>query len=45
MPPKIRTITVTAIGAPPPLRLRPLVDEVLHVLEHRRRSSGPPIVR
>jgi hypothetical protein len=36
----IRKITVTAIGTPPPLPLRPLADEVLWALEQRRRPGS-----
>jgi hypothetical protein len=45
---RIRKITVTAIGTPPPLPLRPLVDEVLCAMERRRaadaeaRAAGQP---
>jgi hypothetical protein len=36
---RIRPITVTGVGTPPPLPLRPLVDEVLRVLDQRPRSG------
>jgi hypothetical protein len=45
---RIRKITVTAIGTPPPLPLRPLVDEVLRAMERQRaaeaqaRTAGQP---
>jgi len=45
---RIRKITVTAIGTPPSLPLRPLVDEVLRAMERRRaaqveaRAAGQP---
>jgi hypothetical protein len=45
---RIRKITVTAIGTPPPLPLRPLVDEVLRALERpsaakaEARAAGQP---
>lgn len=38
---RIKKITVTAIGTPPPL-LRPLVDEVLRVTESRRAAESEP---
>jgi hypothetical protein len=46
---RIRKITVTAIGTPPPLPLRPLVDEVLRAMERQRaaeaeaRAAGEPL--
>jgi hypothetical protein len=45
---RITKITVTAIGTPPPLPLRPLVDEVLRAMERQRaaeaeaRAAGQP---
>jgi hypothetical protein len=39
---RIKKITVTAIGTPPPLLLRPLVDEVLRVTESRRAAESEP---
>lgn len=40
---RIRSITVTAIGTPPPSPLRPLVDEVLRALDQRRLLVGQAI--
>ena len=40
---RIRRITVTGVGTPPPLPLRPLVDEVLRVLDQRHRSGEPTL--
>ena len=39
---RIRKITVTGIGTPPPLPLRPLVDEVLRAWDARQRAQARP---
>jgi hypothetical protein len=45
---RITKITVTAIGTPPPLPLRPLVDEVLRAMDRQSaaeaeaRAAGEP---
>ena len=38
---RIQKITVTAIGTPPPLPSRSLVDEILCALDERRRLLAP----
>jgi hypothetical protein len=38
---RIQKITVTAIGTPPPLPFRPLVDEILCAFDERRRLVAP----
>jgi hypothetical protein len=37
---RIRKITVVGVGTPPPLPLRPLVDEVLRALDAKRRAQA-----
>ena len=36
---RIRKITVVGVGTPPPLPLRPLVDEVLRAMDAKRRAE------
>ena len=40
---RIRRITVTAVGTPPRLPLRPLVDEVQRAMEHHQRSADAAV--
>jgi hypothetical protein len=37
---RIRKITVVGVGTPPPLPLRPLVDEVLRALDAKRKAQA-----
>jgi len=38
----IRKVTVIGIGTPPPLPLRPIVDEVLRAWDAKQRAQGRP---
>lgn len=39
---RIRKITVVGVGVPPPLPLRPLVDEVLRAWDAKLRAQARP---